>query len=598
MENEPDGNRPTEDNIVRRRIRAARRLLVVLRPYRSSIVLLGLTSAVAVLFETLTLVLIVPLASTASSGADSYSFDLLSNAFELSTWTLVLLAVALIALRSGFNLLNAQQEARLLARFEREQRQRGFRAFVRSSWERQASEGPGGLQNLIGSIVTRSLTAIRSLTAAVVAGTGLLIMLAGAFVSGGLAALAIIGAIAFLMAIVSPALARSRRHARHLLDLSRRFAHDVEESTTMTREIRIYGAQDPYADHLDETIVPYEHHRARNQFWATTGAGLFETGGLLLVVGALAALYLSEPDGATDFGVMALLMLRGLMYGRQLNSQLQAGSDALPFAVALEHDIRSFENATPPNGTSEISAVDRVGFRGVSFAYAPGQPVLQDVTVDITAGDSVGVIGPSGSGKSTFVELLLLLRPPLSGTVEVNGVASSTIELGSWYDRVNLVPQHPNLFRGSVLENIRFFRPGLTDEECVEAARRAHIHDEIITLRDGYQHSTGERGAGLSGGQRQRICIARALAGRPDLIVFDEPTSSLDAHSEHAIQSTMADLQSNTTMIIVAHRLSTLRFCNKLLVLEDGRVQAFGPREEIEQNSDYYADILRVSEML
>ena len=401
VESESDGHRPTDDNIVRRRIRAARRLLVVLHPYRSRIALLGLTSAVAVLFETMTLVVIVPLATTVSSGADEYSIGVLSREIEVSTWALLLMAIGLIAGRMSFSMLNAHQEGRLLARFEREQRQRGFRAFIRSSWSRQSAEGPGGLQNLIGNIVGRSLSAIRALTGAVVAATGLCIMLAGAFIAGGFMALAIIIAIAFLMAVVSPVLARSRRHARRILELSRRLSHDVEESTTMTREIRVYGAQDRYADFLDETILPYEHHRARNQFLASTGSSLFETGGLMLVVGALGGLYLAQPSGLADFGVMALLMLRGLMYGRQLNSQLQAGSDALPYAIALENDIRSFEDAVPLNGTTTISAVERLDFERASFEYLPSQPVLHDVSIGIERGDARPLLG-DGLGQILF----------------------------------------------------------------------------------------------------------------------------------------------------------------------------------------------------
>jgi ABC-type multidrug transport system fused ATPase/permease subunit len=227
------------------------------------------------------------------------------------------------------------------------------------------------------------------------------------------------------------------------------------------------------------------------------------------------------------------------------------------------------------------------GFDQVSFAYRPGELVLSEVTFEVDGGEAVGIVGPSGAGKSTLVQILLRLRGPASGRVVINGRPAAEILLQEWHRRVAYVPQDPRLLYATVAENIRYLRD--IDDAAVErAARLAHIHNDIITWSQGYETAISQRADAISGGQRQRVCLARALAGDPEILVLDEPTSALDLHSESLVQESLASLRGRVTVFIVAHRLSTLTICDRLMVMVDGRLEAFGPTAEIERTDAFY----------
>ena len=157
------------------------------------------------------------------------------------------------------------------------------------------------------------------------------------------------------------------------------------------------------------------------------------------------------------------------------------------------------------------------------------------------------------------------LREPTSGVVRVGDVELGEIETADWTRLAAFVPQDPHLVRASIMENIRFFRPQITDRQVIDAAKRAHIHDEIVAMQDGYQRLLGPRSTGVSGGQRQRITIARALAGDPELLVLDEPTSALDPASEEAIRQTFQETRGSMTLVVIAHRSTTIDLCDVML---------------------------------
>jgi ABC-type multidrug transport system fused ATPase/permease subunit len=183
----------------------------------------------------------------------------------------------------------------------------------------------------------------------------------------------------------------------------------------------------------------------------------------------------------------------------------------------------------------------------------------------------LGVVGPSGSGKSTLVQILLRLQRATGGVVHAGGTQLEDIALGRWYELVAYVPQDNKLIRGTVRENIRFFRPELTDAAVEDAARRAHLDDEIRGLPNGYDTLVGPGVRELSGGQRQRLGIARALAGTARLIILDEPTSALDSGSEQLVADTLSGLRGTVTIVIVAHRPATTAICDRIVRVRDGQ---------------------------
>ena len=245
-----------------------------------------------------------------------------------------------------------------------------------------------------------------------------------------------------------------------------------------------------------------------------------------------------------------------------------------------------------------IEHVRAITAEGVCFEYHDGRPVLHDVSFRVEAGEVIGVVGPSGGGKSTLVQLLLGLRNPTSGRISVaDGVDLHDVERRSWTGLTAFVAQDANLVSGSVAENIAFFREGIEPARIEAAAREANVLADVVAMPDGFDTDVGERGKQLSGGQRQRVSIARALAGDPELLILDEPTSALDVRSEQLIRQTISALKGRVTVVIIAHRLSTLDTCDRIMVIEDGQLRAMAPAAVLSRDNEFVRHSLEVSGM-
>jgi ATP-binding cassette, subfamily B, bacterial len=241
-----------------------------------------------------------------------------------------------------------------------------------------------------------------------------------------------------------------------------------------------------------------------------------------------------------------------------------------------------------PDGHIPLEAVQRLDLEDVGFSYDGELQALDGVSGTLHIGEVVGIVGPSGSGKSTLSQLLLRLRQPTRGRIVVDGVSASEFTLASWYRCVSLVPQDPLLFHASVADNIAFLDKSIKREDIVVAAQEAGIHEVIESLDQGYDTLIGPAFRDLSGGQIQRIGIARALVRKPKILVLDEPTSALDVHSEGVIQSSLEALRGRVLVVVIAHRLSTLSICDRIMVLRQGRVETMGTLEDVSVRSDFF----------
>lgn len=301
--------------------------------------------------------------------------------------------------------------------------------------------------------------------------------------------------------------------------------------------------------------------------------------GILTATGLAAVLFIGI--GHVQTGILTLgSLLVANYYVSQLYGPLRnVGQSILDIQMSLTgvERYRAVLDEKPdvpesPNGVPLARAKGNINFANVSFEYTIDHPVLHDVSFDLPAGNRLGVVGPTGSGKTTLSTLLLRLFDPSAGIITLDDIDLREYRLADLRNQYAVVHQETVLFSTSVAENIRFAMPNATLDEVIAAATAAKAHDFITSLPNGYDTLVGERGMKLSGGERQRISLARAFLKNAPILILDEPTSSLDVHTESAILDTIQELMKGRTTLMIAHRPSTLRDCNMILVLEDGRV--------------------------
>jgi subfamily B ATP-binding cassette protein MsbA len=279
--------------------------------------------------------------------------------------------------------------------------------------------------------------------------------------------------------------------------------------------------------------------------------------------------------------------------GRQV---LEPGSRVMTAYLSMYSVLGSFarigellaERPQVPDGAVEKRSFEHtLQLKDVEFAYGTS-PALQDVTLDISKGDVMALVGRSGAGKSTLTDLVLRLYDPDRGRVLIDGIDVRTLQHHAYRRLFGVVSQESLLFHDSVLNNIRYGRDELSDADVVRAATVANAHEFIMALPRGYDTIVGDRGVRLSGGERQRIAIARAVVHRPQILILDEATSALDSESERQVQVAIDQITENTTSIIIAHRLATVRQANRIVVLDRGRILDIGRHIELLERCPAY----------
>jgi ATP-binding cassette, subfamily B, bacterial len=391
-----------------------------------------------------------------------------------------------------------------------------------------------------------------------------------------------------MFVILRPLRQLGAQRSRELSQAQIGYAGGIAEANRLAEESQVFGVAGAQYERVAALF-----RKCRNLFFSTQliaklVPNLYQSLIYVLIVVALFALQASgAANHAGALGAVILLLVRAAQNGQSIQGSYQSLQQSLPFIDRLQRSERRYADSRPRDGARELASVQTLAFERVGFAYNPGRPVLSDISFTVEEGEAIGVVGPSGAGKSTLIQLLLHIREPGAGRYLVNGEPVGEFTRKDWNRLVAYVPQEPRLLHASVAENIRYFRE-IADEEVERAARLARIHDDVIGFADGYDTIVGPRADAVSGGQQQRICLARALAARPQVLVLDEPTSALDPQSEKLIGESLIGLKHELTLFIIAHRMSTLDMCDRVMVILDGQLSAFDTKAMLAQYNHYY----------
>lgn len=325
--------------------------------------------------------------------------------------------------------------------------------------------------------------------------------------------------------------------------------------------------------------------------WNTPIVELFWNVGTLMLYG-LALSMILKGNGGIDAGtVIVFTSYMSLFSGpltqiayiiqqlAQISSNLEQVFDTIdyPLEISDDGDVR------------ELSSVrGKVDFDHVTFQYEEDTPILKDFNLHVKPGESIALVGPTGVGKTTIINLLTRFYDVTLGEVKIDGIDVRKVTLHSLRKEVGVLMQDPFIFKGTILDNIRYGRPEATDEECMEAARLIHAEEHILQMKDGYRHMLEERGQGLSAGEKQLISFARIVLKNPSVVILDEATSSIDTETEQLIKEALDTLLAEKTAFIVAHRLSTIRNADRILYIMDGEIKEQGNHEELMALKGYY----------
>jgi ATP-binding cassette subfamily B protein len=376
---------------------------------------------------------------------------------------------------------------------------------------------------------------------------------------------------------------------------------ELEEGISGVREVQAFSRESANIENFRQSNAANRDANIRAVAYTAALAPTLEALGYvaLALVAGVGGIYLLRGETLGGALVSLGLIVTYIGYVQRFNQPVQQISVLwanLQSAVAGAERIFQLldeapEIVDPPNAQTMPTIRGDVVYRGVWAEYKPGEPVLKEVNLTATAGQTIAIVGPTGAGKTTLVNLLPRFYDVTRGSVTIDGLDVSQVKLDSLRRQIGLVLQDTFLFSDTIMSNIRYGRPDATNEEVIAAATLAQAHDFISRLPQGYDTVLGERGGGLSQGQRQLIAIARAALANPRILILDEATSSVDTRTERLIQAALDKLLAGRTSFVIAHRLSTIRNADQVLVMAAGEIVERGRHEELLTQQGVYYDL-------
>jgi len=549
------------------------------------------------LMSSISIVMLVPMLDLldVNLGSDN-AFEILLRPFLALSYyqraaVIISIFVLLILLRAILNRLATVEQNKLLEKYEMSLRSSLYDGLTQTSWEKLSGLKYADLINLFTTQCRQARICLQWTIALIgSAATAIMQLVIACFMSLPVTAMVVAVGFGFLV-LFRPVQKKSKAYGEKVIEVNRNLHREIQDQLSGIKEIRAYGVEETHAQRFENISREYYDTSLKMTQLRVMPQLCYSVAAAVMIAFAFIFSVLVLDTGTAQLMVLVYIFSRLWPVFSSWQGQLQNIHSYLPATEKIEQALQEF-NRTEQIRAEQAECIEfarELAFENVSFSYETGRDeVLHNVSFSLPFGSVTALVGRSGAGKSTTADLLLGLLSPKSGRILVDGIPLTEQNLSSWHQSIGYVPQEPMLLGVSVKENLLRFHPEATEEEITEALKQAQAWKFVEKLEHGFDTVIGDKGVRLSGGQRQRIVLARVLLGKPKLIILDEATSALDYESENAVRETIRSLKGKSTVLIIAHRLATIRGADRAIVLEDGQVAEQGSMQELLGKEDGY----------
>ncbi len=575
--------------------------------FKFQIILLTALGFLGGLLEGLGINALIPLFSfvvkDAPRGTDLFSRAIqrlfASLDLEFNFLFLLIFMAAMFALKAAILFLAQYINAKISTNYEKQIRTTLFAETLTTTWPHLLTQKIGHLEKVLMDHVGFTANALTYLSGIILLLTGLSMYI---FVALNISVVITLSTLALggvLFLFFKPFLYKTRRVSETVSQTGKAAAHHINENMIGLKTVKALGAEAVIARRGEEYFDELRQARVKLTLYENTVSAVFQPISIIFILIVFAVSYQTPEFNFASFAVIMYLIQKMFAYVQSMQSKFHTINGYVPYLQSVISYQQAAVLYREPNDGQNLFAFEHgLEFKNVRFSYQnKKQAVLGGINFHIRRGEMVGLIGPSGAGKTTIVDLLLRLFTPTSGQILINGQDIQKIDLKSWRQNIAYVSQEIFLLNDTIENNIKFYDSAITKPQIAEAAKMANIYDFVTAQPEKWQTIVGERGVLLSAGQRQRIILARALARKPAILILDEATSALDGESEILVQKSLQDLKGKITVIAIAHRLSTVRNSDRLLVLEKGQILEQGkPEKLLKDKTSYFYKVFNILE--
>ena len=515
-------------------------------------------------------------------------FNFLHLSYDLPFILMVM--VLLFVAKAIISLTNLYLNTTISENYLKDMRSLSIKKTLMTAWPFLLNQKVGYLDGVILDDTSNGGTILRNISEAILGFTSLATYSIVAITISPTITVASLSVGVLIFLLLKPFFYKLRKLSRFFNQINKETRHHINESLIGIKTIKAFAVESSVVNKAYSRFEEIKKVQIKSSFMGNIQSILFEPVSLIFISLLFIFSYQNPGFSMVSFAVIIYLIKNMFSFIQSIQSKFNNINTALPsLEIMLNYQDAAEQHKEKTSGNKPFKFNESLKIQELTFAYPETDyDILSGVSFSVQKGEMVGIIGPSGAGKTTLVDVLLRLLRPQKGIILADDVDIDSISLDSWHKNVGYVSQDAFLLNDNLEANIRFYSDSISQNDIIEASKMANIYDFIQELPDKFNTLVGERGVKLSGGQKQRIALARAIARKPSILILDEATSALDNESEALIQKAIDSLRGKITILIIAHRLSTVMNSDKIIALDGGKVVETGAPQELMKSEDSY----------